>query len=469
MRIDLIIVGLLLAGCTTPPYQKADGLFCGGSYEAAADCLVEEGPLSGTSGDVLKNLYAGSAHFAAQNTAAAHEDFARAEAGLKEQDQMWSVGRAVSSDYLARTYDETMVNLYRALGFLREENIDRARVEFNRVFARQGRAAARNWEQIRQEREKLNATQTKSGNQQALQKTKGARCEGIGELQREIAQWGAYADYMNPAAVFLCGTFHLLWGEDRSDCEQGLVYLKRAYGMHPSTVTQRIIEVMDARADGRETRTRGRVLVVFENGMGPQKVEERKEMIIPYRYPIYAGLALPMLRHRPQAEASLCVCSGAGPLGRTETICDLDRVIATEFREELKWISASAYVGACVKIGLQIAAMEVLRANLDEQVRKGKITPFARELSLAVAGAGLSAACKAMTGTDTRIWSTLPREYQAALVERPSDGVLTLRNATGSRVLAQVTLPQGCRDALVYVKIPTPSSRPTVFVVRGRN
>lgn len=469
-QFHLLAMAILLAGCATEaPYRKADALFCGESYEAAAACVGGDEPLTGKSGDVLKNLYAGSAHFAGQNHAASIADFTRAEAGLKEQDLMWSVGRGMTSDYLARTYDETMVNLYQALSYLQQENVDRARTEFNRVFERQGRAATRNAELITKKQAEIAAAQKSKENKAALEKTRGARCDGIAELEGELEKWGAYADYMNPAAVFLCGAFRLLWGEDLGDVERGLVYFKRAYGMQPAKVTETIINLMDARADGRADWRQKYVLVVFENGMGPQKVEERKELVIPYRYPIYAGVALPMLQHRPQAQRSLKVYGNGRLLGETETICDMDRVIATEFREELKWTSASAYVSACVKIGLQIVAMEVLRASLDKEVRKGKMTPFARDMSLVLAGAGLSAACKATTRADTRIWSTLPRDYQAAFVPRPDDGVIALRDATGTKTLAEVHLPAEEKSAFVYVKITTPSSQPVVFTARGRN
>lgn len=239
--------------------------------------------------------------------------------------------------------------------------------------------------------------------------------------------------------------------------------------MHPSKVSRRAVEILESRVNGRTTAAdREFVMIVFEDGVGPQKIEERKEMIVPYRYPIYAGIALPMLRHRPPAYTSLSVFVGDACVGNTETICELDRVVAAEFKEEFKWIASRAVLGACIRIGVQIVAMEVLRKQLDDQVAKGKITPLARDLSLVAAGSALSAVSAATTHADTRIWSTLPRDYQAALVPKPASGKLTMRDASGTRALADVEIPKTQGPSFVYVKIPPTASAATVFAVQGR-
>ena len=466
----LLAASLLIAGCVTQsPYELSDGYFCGGSYSDAADCIAQKRVLDGSSACVLDNMYVGSAHFAGQEHELAIGDFKRAESGMKEQDNKWSIGRGLTSDYLARTYDETMVNLYQALSYLQQSRIDRARVEFNRVFDRQGRAAQRNSEMIKRTQQELLSAKAGKENRDALSQTRGARCEGMKELQSELATWNAYADYMNPAAIFMCGAFRLLWGEDRSDAERGIVCFKRAYGMHPARVTAKAAEMLDRRASGRQTPAdRSYVLVLFENGMGPMKVEERKEIIIPYRYPIYAGIALPMLQHRPQAHAVLSLYDGASCVGRTEPICEFDRVVAAEFGEEFKWLSVKEYTSALIKVGLQIASMEALRISLDEKVRRREMSPLARDVALAAAGATLSAICKATTNADTRMWSTLPHDYQAAIVPRPQSGVLSIRDAGGSAPLGEVRLPADSKAAFVYVKIPTADSPATIFATNAR-
>lgn len=478
--VGSVTAAIVLAGCATKnPYAQADGYYCGGSYESAAECIKEAKQPDATAVHVLDNLYVGSAHFAAQSHDNATADFSAAEAGLKEQDLQCALGKGIGavgdilmtgeSGYVAATYDETMMNLYQAFSYLAKNDIDRARVEFNRVDQRQGRAAERNAAMIRRNQEKIAEAKSNSKNKDALIATKDAKCDGVAELENELSKWNAYADYMNPAAVFMCGAFRLLWGEDAGDCEKGIAYFKRSYGMQPSKVSQRAVEILEDRVNGKATAAdKEFVLVVFEDGMGPQKVEERKELIIPYRYPIHAGIALPMLQHRPSAHASLSVFDGESCIGNTETICELDRVVAAEFKEELKWIATRAVLGACIRVGVQIVAMEVLRKQLDDQVAKGKITSSARVLSLVAAGSALSAASAATMHADTRIWSTLPRDYQAVIVPKPSSGKLTIRDATGARALAEVEIPKADGPAFVYVKIPTSASAATVFAVKGR-
>ena len=466
----LLVALFLLAGCATKsPYELSDGYFCGGSYSDAAECISQDKVLAGSSACVLDNMYVGAAHFSGQEHELAVGDFRRVESGMKEQDNKWSIGRGLTSDYLARTYDETMVNLYQALSYLQQNRIARARVEFNRVFERQGRAAQRNAAMIRECQKSVAQAKASQDNRAAFSATKGAKCEGISELQSELAKWNAYADYMNPAAVFMCGAFRMLWGEDRGDAERGLVCLKRAYGMHPARVTAQAIAMLDRKAGGQSALGDGNyVMILFENGMGPMKVEERKEIFIPYRYPIYAGIALPMLQHRPQAHRSLSIYSNGSCVGATETICDFDRVVAAEFAQEFKWISAREYVAACLKVGLQIAAMETLRITLDKKVKKGEMAPYVRDLSLLAAGATLAAVCKATTKADTRMWSVLPHDFQAAIVPRPVDGRLSIRDSSGASSLAEVLLPPGSAPAFVYVKIPTSASPATAFAVNAR-
>lgn len=450
-------------------YERSHAYYCAGDYAGAAECIKRECQPVGTSAHVLDNLQMGAARFAGQDHANAKTAFADAESGVKEQDHQTTIGKAFRDNYVATTYDETMMNLYQAFSYLAEYNIDRARVEFNRVDGRQGRAADRNAALIRERQEALNTEKTNESNKLAQEVTKDAKCDGAAELEAELAKWNAYADYMNPAAVFMCGAFRLLWGEDASDCEKGITYFKRAYGMHPSAPANRAVEILEKRANGQLAPSDMEfVMILFEDGMGPLKVEDRKELIIPYRYPIHAGIALPKLEHRPAVFPAVTVYDGNNCIGRTESICELDRVVAAEFKEEFKYAVASQIAGACIRVGAQIVACEALRITLDDQVKKGKITPFARDLSLMAAGAALSAASAAMTHADTRMWTTLPRDYQAVIVPKPANGILSLRDQSGSRPIAEVQIPPGPGSAFVYVKVPTATSAATVFAVKGR-
>ena len=450
-------------------YKEADGLFVAGNYKGAADCVRAAAEPKIGSSHLLDWLYMGSGDFAAGNHTATVADFTAAESCLKLQNMQFLGGAFPGSDYLARTYDETMMNFYQALTFLAGGKIDRARVEFNRVAERQGRAARRNSEKIAEAKAAAEKAEKARGKDTAGNKiVANASCPGIDELEQELAQWAPYADYMNPAAVFMTGAFLLLWGENSSDYERGLTCFKRAGGMQPSSAAHKAIEILERRASGKAQPTdRDFVLVLFENGMAPEKEEVRKEIIIPYRYPIRAGISMPKLVHRGGAHERLSLWDGKRALGATEMICDFERVVAKEFAEEFKWESRKAYLAAIVRIGIQIALMEVERAQLDRQVRAGKMSPFARDLTLAVSGAALSAVCSATMGSDLRMWSTLPKNFHAAIVPKPQGGVLSVRDASGGASIAEVQLPKD-GPSFVYLKLPTAANRATVFTVKGR-
>ena len=106
-------------------YKEADGLFVAGNYAAAADKVRSDAKPTVSTAHLLDWLYIGSGDFAAAQHAKAVADFMSAEACLKQQDMRVFGGTFSGSDYLARTYDETMMNFYQALSYLAGDRIDR--------------------------------------------------------------------------------------------------------------------------------------------------------------------------------------------------------------------------------------------------------------------------------------------------------------------------------------------------------
>ena len=76
-------------------------------------------------------------------------------------------------------------------------------------------------------------------------------------------------------------------------------------------------------------------------------------------------------------------------------------------------------------------------------------------------GSGIS---YATTNADVRGWNLLPKEYQAAVVRRPSSGRLSLTAPGVASPFVQVELPPG--PSLVYVKIPV-AGLPALVTVTG--
>ncbi|MBW6489166.1 hypothetical protein, partial [Sulfurimonas sp.] len=67
------------------------------------------------------------------------------------------------------------------------------------------------------------------------------------------------------------------------------------------------------------------------------------------------------------------------------------------------------------------------------------------------------------THADTRIWSALPKDFQVAKVKIPKEGKLLLK--AGAQDM-DVELGNGAGHAIVYVRLPSAISKPSVAVIK---
>ncbi|MBR4518419.1 MAG: hypothetical protein IKO65_05410 [Victivallales bacterium] len=449
----LLALVTLLNSCETMTSQlaKSQALYQSGQYTAAA--AAPKVP-SDPSKALLPNLYRASSHLMAAQYGECLSDFSAAEDGLQAQDASinWF------DHYLGRTYDGLMLQTYQALVYLILGQPDRARVALNRLEEWQGKAARRNQRAIAKAQEEIKNERSQAGNAAAVASLDKANQNAknkqqLSEYQHLLDQWGAYEDFASPAGSFLSGAFRLLYMEDRSDADKAVFQLRKTYGMTNSEPARQLYELAEQRAAGKLSRNAmdDYVVVLFENGLGPFKVERRYEIFIPLSRPVYAGIALPVLVEQPAAYPYLELQDGSSSLGRTLPLCSIDRLVATEFRKELPWIIASAVTKAVIKTTLQVIAMEVASKN------------YGRDAAL-VTGIIGSALAYATTNADVRGWNLLPKEYQAAVVPRPSSGRLSLTAPGMASSFVQVELPPG--PSLVYVKIPV-AGMPALVTVTG--
>ena len=257
------------------------------------------------------------------------------------------------------------------------------------------------------------------------------------ELYQELAKWGTYADYENPASRLLSGLYRLFYAEDASDLERAVFQLKRAAGMSGSAVGHRLFALAEGVASGRIPRSElsKKVVVIYENGLGPILKEERIELIIPYHRPVYAGVAIPILVKQEAAYPALSL----GMQGLTEPFCDFDRIAATEYRKVLPRIVALEITKAILKVAVQIVVSNEMEKH------HGELAGF-------LTGLTGSIITMAITNADTRCWGLLPKNYQVALIDRPDSNVLPITASTGVP-LFQVELPPHV-PVIVYVKAP---------------
>lgn len=433
---------MLLSGCaggvSKQDAANFEGSLAQGNYTGAAQIALTSGQIApdGKSKNLAWSLNAGAALLYDGETPRVVPVLDGAEALMKEQD----LSRVGNSQYEYATYDGVMVNVYKALAFWGSGNKSDARVEFNRVGERQSRAE----EEFAKQKAKLDADARKrAGNEFDLQAAlnNAQNNASYKEAQAELGQYANYRPFINPAAGYLRALFLMNNAETASDLEAARVELNRVRDLvGASPVVQADLALI---ANGRKDKS-PKVWIVFENGQAPTFSEYRITFPVPVVgkggvKPGVVTVALPrMVFHAPAAQR-LAVSTG-----KTETwsasIGDFDRVMATEFSRRQPAIMTRTVLEAALKTAMQTAAA---------QTGNGLVQ------LVALTASNISSA-------DTRSWTALPKNFQAARIDAPTDGRVHLRTDSGLD-LGDVQVPKD-HSSLVYVKEVAPGAKPSLQV-----
>jgi hypothetical protein len=186
------------------------------------------------------------------------------------------------------------------------------------------------------------------------------------------------------------------------------------------------------------------VWVVHEDGTGPYLDQFRFDLpvFLDRDSFLIVSMALPDLRPGTSASGPLRLSSG-GEDYRTETLLNVDRYAATEFRAGYDAVVGKAVAGTVIRTLLQIAVHEETK----DAGTLGSIIGFVTPIAAAV-----------VTQADTRIWRALPHSIGIASLPRPADG--RIRVTAGDHTV-DVRLPSG-RFVLVQVKTIVRGAPPTV-------
>lgn len=445
-------VCLLAGGCATPRADlQYDLLYSQGSYRQAA-MAFEDGikNVDIEKRNILDCLHLGAALFNAGDYTNAIGQFDHADALINEQTEQLTLGLSKLSgkpafSYDANHYEGILVHTYKALGFIADGNIGLARVELNRADERQRRAVDEFSKKIKKIQAEIDEEKQRDNNSSIpLDSLVGGIDSDahLGELTRESAQWGAYADFVNPFTTYLQGLFLLLWGDDSSDLERAAGSFERAAGMVNNTYARLDLALAHEAATGGVSRdaVNNYVWVIYENGLGPLKEEKRFDLILPLNPPAYFGIAVPKLAGRPEAYPFLDLRSNGANLGKTEPICSMDSVVASEFNQLLPGIYTRALISASIKTFLQYQASRLVQQK------------YGAGYGL-LASAALGGLQAATTKADIRIWAALPKNIQIARIEKPGNGNLELWVPGAVAPLANMPVRNG--PMLLYVKVPS--------------
>jgi hypothetical protein len=452
----LLLGSLVFQGCARGKLAvpKFNEFYQSGSYaEAQAMCAkaVNEKKPQKT---LLWNLQLGAVERCLSNREKSNELFDQCEQAFKYFDQESLIADAAQGassilindsmlPYEGEEYDRIMVNTYKGLNFASLGDFQNARVEFNRALQRQTEAKTRYAKQIEKvkteiaEKEQEENQKQGSANNVSIEQTMDSNelSKALESRYSNLDNFAPYPDFVNPFTTYMAGLFFYL-DEDR---EKAATILKESYGMDKKS---RLILKDFAAADSGK-RPQNLLWIIFENGLCPMRDEVRIDLpvFVATNEVLYTGAALPILKERPAASEYLVVETGREKR-HTVTICDLDRVVLTEFKLDFKMI----LMREVARVGFKTFAQYQARKEMG-----------------AAAGLTFAVFQALTTAADIRCWSALPKNFQATRVRIPQDRKVKV-TPVGMNPF-EVEIPP-CSNAILYVKTPKSGVPPMYDVIK---
>jgi len=353
--------------------------------------------------------------------------FERASAGLEAWDMeadvsiseevVATLGSQTSRPYRGTEFDRILLEVYQTFNYLALGDLDEALVRVRRAYRRQAEAVARNGAEIAAREESDN--EVAKG---ALQQTDFLQLEA----ETKTLASESYADFVNPVATFLQAVLLREEGTNPS----ALVELRKLIGLVPSNG---YLPVLYEEFDASEAPVPGRVYVLFENGMAPQRIEW--SLVLPTPNGI-TRIAVPKLEPTPIAVAALRVSDPSGELDLvTQRLASVDSIVAADFAARLPGIVFRTMLSVAAKEGISYAA----RKN-DDTGLAWLATDLYRLFT---------------SDADLRTWRTIGAEFQLAYGQVPESGVLRIGYVS----------PGGPDSGTVEIEVPP--ARTTFILVRN--
>lgn len=421
---------ILFSGCQTYQEKTSEtkGLWSSGNIQAAAaDYSRKAEKASGGKDALVYRLEQATALRAAGQIAESQVAFQQADDLINQFDEKakTSVTREAGAllsnqanlPYSGRDYDKVLVSTYKALNHLQLGQLEQARPELMRAFQRQQDAVINNRKRIeREEQEIRDAAAEKSGEHQSVQKAQadpavsGLMKQNYGALD----QLKAYADYANPFPVYLDGLYFLTFSTGGSDLERARKSFERVKGMSGANkYIDADLALAEKAASGEPVPPR--TFVLFETGSAPHRDQFRIDIplfIVGANRVPYVGAALPKLEFNPNYVSPLTVATTTGSES-TVQLASMDSVIGQAFRNELPGIVTKTLMSTTIK------ATAAYFVNKTAEEQGGSVAGLISMLATAATQAAINI-------SDTRTWTTLPKEYQFCSLPTPADGKLRI-------------------------------------------
>ncbi|NUO08027.1 MAG: hypothetical protein HUU08_04995 [Candidatus Brocadia sp.] len=417
------VIGCFSAGCASynVQTQKTSQSYELGNIQAAASQISAEADKRGEGKDaVVWRLEQGAVLRAAGKLEDSNKAFDKAEELVNKYEEAAKV--SVSREALATVtnlttlpyegfaYDKIMMNTYKALNYMELGDYEKARIELIRAYERQKDAVhinSRRIEKAQEEGEK----QKIHVNMDAVNSDKRFKNQ-FDNYYADLNQLRAYADYVNPASVYLDGLFFMAQATGNSDLEHARNSFERTRSMiGENKFIQHDLETVQQVINGQQIPAT--TYVFFETGLAPLREQIRIDLplfLITPGVP-YVGAAFPKLKYRSDYISALNISYSE----KTEAallLSNMDKVITREFKNELPTVITKTLIASAIKAAATYGASSATSQKSD-----------AAGLITLIAGAIYQAA---MNQADLRTWTSLPKEFYFCRFPTPADRKIEL-------------------------------------------
>lgn len=417
------------------------GAYRAGNYPVAEQQLQDEG------GDAIRSkghrdrllflLEQGAVTRTAGNLDASNQALDDADKLFQEYDRKADIriGRSVMAtmtnlaavDYEGYGYDRIMTNVYKALNYMEQGNLDYARAELKRVAYAQQLIQKRKEDRIREAEAARNEPGETDVNRTMSDPSFRARTK---ELCGTLPDNSAKAVYANAFAEYLQGIF-LLYAGDASDHEVGRAALRNTLSMVDNEFVRQDVELAERITNGQPVPPM--TYVLFESGIAPRREEIRIDVPI-FIFNMmahdtgvdYVGVAFPRLVDEPGGMPFLNVRTAAGTVS-TQLLVNMDWVIGREFKDDLPMVITRTLIAAGVKAAAAYAANRATQSDSTINIITRIVTTI-YQASVNVA--------------DVRTWRSLPKMIVVARVPTPDDGQVSLMSPMGYPVASVHVQPK---------------------------
>lgn len=331
-------------------------------------------------------------------------------------------------DYDGSLYERIMVNVYKGLNFMSQDDFNNARVEFKRALLRQDRAKDYFKAQIAKNKKELEKAKKEDPNFD--KNFNDSRKQINAQYDELFEEFSTSKNFTNPYATYLASVFYFM-SKDYT-LAKGLFREIKILNPKNKEIAKEYKIINRAKKNAKY------VFVVYENGFGV--IKDEFKMTLPFILSdnvTTASIALPTLKKRSKSFDYISVNDT-----NTTTLVNLDDVVASEFKFELPTIITKAIISTILKTTMNAAV-----ANNDST---GGF--------LSIASGIMNAAT---TKADVRSWRGLPQSIEVVAVK--NTGKVVIKTPNGEELFKKQVNPK--KNVLIIVRSFAPYITPSINVI----